>query len=170
MEFNHPIKLENYEFITETVFFNFENVIKHDNSWQKYTEHQNSLIDRDHPDADDQYEDVEENHFYNVFLEEAILGVCLDRRLNRRIAKGIVNMQTSCEKAEYDERFVPSYRYEFAVNSWNSHSYYVEMNLPNPALDYKLYKKVRKKMLELLVEVGEENNVIITIPKKPEFK
>ena len=44
------------------------------------------------------------------------------------------------------------------------------MNLLNPALDYKLYKKVRKKMLELLVEVGEENNVIITIPKKPEFK
>ena len=165
MEFNHPIKLENYEFITETIFFNFENVIKHDKNWENYVKHQNTLIDDYF-----EHEDEEANHFTNVYLEEAILNVCLDRKLNRRIAKGIVNMQTSCEKAEYDERFVPSYRYEFVINSWNSHSFYVEINLPNPALDYKLYKKVRKKMIELLVDVGKENNVIITIPKKPEFK
>ena len=87
MDFNHPIKLENYEFITETIFFNFENVIKHDSNWENYVVHQNSLIDWDDPYADDQYENVEGCHFTNVYLEEAILGVCLDRKLNRRIAK-----------------------------------------------------------------------------------
>lgn len=170
MEFNHPIKLENYEFITETIFFNFKDVQNHNNNWENYVKHQNSFIDWDSSDADDQYEFEEPNHFTSIYFNEALLNVCLDRRLNRRICQGIVNMQISCEKAEYDERFVQSYRYEFQISSWNSHSYYVEINLPNPAIDYKLYRKVRKKMLELLVEVGEENNVIITIPKKPEFK
>lgn len=170
MEFNHPIKLENYEFITETIFFNFKDVQNHNNNWENYVKHQNSFIDWDSSDADDQYEFEKPNHFTSIYFNEALLNVCLDRRLNRRICQGIVNMQISCEKAEYDERFVPSYRYEFQISSWNSHSYYVEINLPNPAIDYKLYRKVRKKMLELLVEVGEENNVIITIPKKPEFK
>lgn len=169
MEFSHPIKLENYDFITETIFFNFKDVNKHDDNWEKYVKHQNSFIDWDSPDADDQYEFEEETHFTSVF-NEALLNVCLDRRLNRRIGLGIVNMQTSNEESEYDERFVPSYRYEFQISDWTAHSHYVEINLPNPALDYKLYRKVRKKMLELLVEVGEENNVIITIPKKPEFK
>ena len=168
MEFNHPIKLENYEFITETIFFNFKDVQNHNNNWENYVKHQNSFIDWDLSDADDEFE--EPNHFTSIYFNEALLNVCLDRRLNRRICQGIVNMQISCEKAEYDERFVPSYRYEFQISSWNSHSYYVEINLPNPAIDYKLYRKVRKKMLELLVEVGEENNVIITIPKTPEFK
>lgn len=61
-----------------------------------------------------------------------------------RKGTGIVNM---VKGEDEDMRFVPAVRYEVKHSAWNSHSQYIEMELPNPATEPELYKVIRTAML-----------------------
>lgn len=68
---------------------------------------------------------------------------CIDKAGRVRISGGIV--------APFDQpdnmNFVPVERFELRSAPWNSHQAYLEVDLPNPALNFEYYYKIRTIML-----------------------
>lgn len=73
-----------------------------------------------------------------------LIGFCIDVKGRVRESLGIVSSGV-LEDDNFD--YVPSVRYEIEHSAWNSHSEYVEMNLPNPAVNVELYHLIRTAMI-----------------------
>lgn len=80
-----------------------------------------------------------------------IIGFCIDSKGNVRKGLGFTSM--SAETDDHPD-YVPRNRYEMNWSPWNSHSLYLELQLPNPAEDIALYTLIRNSMLtELKVRI-----------------
>ena len=73
-----------------------------------------------------------------------IVGFCIDSKGNVRKGLGFTSM--SAETDDHPD-YVPRNRYEMSWSPWNSHSLYLELQLPNPAEDIALYTLIRNAML-----------------------
>lgn len=77
--------------------------------------------------------------------ETDLVDFCIDVKGRVRRGVGIC----SCGPHEDDNfDYVPSVKYSIEHSAWNSHSQYIELDLPNPATDTLLYHLVRNAMLE----------------------
>ena len=81
------------------------------------------------------YESVD--HIYEILTR-----FCVDTRGNVRKALGFVSYSHT-DKREFDPEYVPCVRYEVSGCPWNSHGEYITITLPNPAIDFDYYKKIR---------------------------
>lgn len=142
------------ELITEYLEFDFDDVHRLDDDHERHCEEHNNNFDED--DA----VDVVSDYFTSIFME-ALAAVCLDKRGNRRKSLGIVNSMINDEEAEYDERFVPSFRYSFEISSPFAHQYGVTFELPNPAIDIAEYTRIRTRMIETIQEIALEHGIHI---------
>lgn len=80
-----------------------------------------------------------------------IVGFCIDSKGNVRKGLGFTSM--SAETDDHPD-YVPRNRYEMNWSPWNSHSLYLEIQLPNPAEDIALYTLIRNAMLtELKIRI-----------------
>jgi hypothetical protein len=80
-----------------------------------------------------------------------IIGFCIDSKGNVRKGLGFTSM--SAETDDHPD-YVPRNRYEMIWSPWNSHSLYLELQLPNPAEDIALYTLIRNAMLtELKIRI-----------------
>lgn len=80
-----------------------------------------------------------------------IVGFCIDSKGNVR--KGLGFTSISAETDDHPD-YVPRNRYEMNWSPWNSHSLYLEIQLPNPAEDIALYTLIRNAMLtELKIRI-----------------
>ena len=73
-----------------------------------------------------------------------IVGFCIDSKGNVRKSLGFTSMSNETED---HPDYVPRNRYEMNWSPWNSHSLYLELQLPNPAEDVALYTLIRTAML-----------------------
>jgi len=84
---------------------------------------------------------------YEILLQDEhdMCDFCIDPQGRVRKSLGIVNTV----KGEDDNLdYVPSVRYGINPNPWNSHSAYVEMELPNPVNEVELYHLIRTAMIK----------------------
>lgn len=73
-----------------------------------------------------------------------IISFCIDSKGNVRKSLGFTSM--SAETEDHPD-YVPRNRYEMNWSPWNSHSLYLEIQLPNPAEDIALYTLIRTALL-----------------------
>ena len=65
----------------------------------------------------------------------------IDVNANVRLGRGIISMGPANDS---DFKYVPSERYEVNSSPWNSHQDFLEICLPNPAIDFEYYQTVRQ--------------------------
>lgn len=73
-------------------------------------------------------------------LMNHICAFCIDRDGNVRKGHGLIS---TSESSYFDPDYVPNVRFDINQSPWNSHSEYVEINLPNPAVNFEYYQKIR---------------------------
>jgi hypothetical protein len=93
--------------------------------------------------------EIVETLFIEGDMEEAmfdhLLNFSIDVKGRTRLGRGMVNMDPANED---DINYVPSQRFNIKANPWNSHQQYVEIELPNPALDFAYYQQIRAAFLQ----------------------
>lgn len=77
--------------------------------------------------------------------ETDLVDFCIDVKGRVRLATGICSSGPH-EDDNFD--YVPSVKFSIEHSPWNSHSQYVEMDLPNPANNRTMYDLVRTAMIE----------------------
>lgn len=77
-------------------------------------------------------------------LMNYICAFCIDREANVRKGQGLIS---TGESDYYDPDYVPNVRYDINPCHWKAHSEYVEINLPNPAVNLEYYQKIRSAFI-----------------------
>lgn len=72
-------------------------------------------------------------------LMDYVTSFCIDNEGRVRKSAGIIAAVGSD-----DLNFVPRVRFDINCSPWNAHDYYVEIELPNPAVDFAHYQRIRE--------------------------
>jgi len=77
-------------------------------------------------------------------LIDFVTDFCIDSNCAVRKALGMVATNSDTEN---NPDYVPVNYYQITASPWNSHIPYVEVELPNPAIENELYKRVRNAFI-----------------------
>ncbi|MFP3637557.1 hypothetical protein [Paraburkholderia sp. SIMBA_054] len=77
--------------------------------------------------------------------DEGTFSFCVDDQARVRTGTGIVAYD---DASDADMNYVPRNAYEVTTSPANSHSAYLEITLPNPAVDPVRYTRIREAMLD----------------------
>lgn len=91
--------------------------------------------------------DVKDTSEKSEKILDMLGDICVDK-------KGIIRKSTGVTASLGDTDnpdFVPCERYSSKLAPWNSHQDYVEIELPNPAIDFAYYQTIRSSFL---TEIG----------------
>lgn len=77
-------------------------------------------------------------------LYDKMIDFSIDIKGRVRLSTGMVNMDP---REDDDMNYVPAKRFDISGHVWNSHQQYVEIELPNPALDIEYYKRIRQSFI-----------------------
>jgi len=155
--------LELSPIITETIHINFESVLAYcrnkdnvvhfldvvklddmDNIIEVIQESYFSLNQQTHLTFEDDPSDVID---FQLIMDD-ISNVCFDDMGRKRPKIGIVDAYDN--KDDSNLEMVPKFSYDIVCQAWNSHQYYFDITLPNPAVDYDNYMKFRKLIVEYI--------------------
>lgn len=100
--------------------------------------------------------DIQETVFYssgdadvdhNILMQEDtdLTDFCID--VKGRVRRG-VGICSSGPHEDDNLDYVPSVKFSIEHSAWNSHSQYIELDLPNPAKSTLLYHLVRGAMMD----------------------
>lgn len=84
------------------------------------------------------------SHEVGEALLNHLTEFCIDMQGRVRKGLGIVN---TLPHHEDDPSYVPASSYGIDASPWNSHAEYLEIELPNPALEMEHYLKIREAFI-----------------------
>lgn len=80
-------------------------------------------------------------------LTSHITDFCVDTEGHVCKSVGFINVGSS---TLHNNDYVPRHRFDIRFGPWNAHNYYVEITLPNPAIDYDYYLLIRRAFIDEL--------------------